>query len=58
MEVAEAGYAGLIAGRRAIVPGLLNQLGILLLPFLPNALILAIISRLQQNRSPLRKGPI
>ena len=51
MEVAEAGYAGLIAGRREIVPGLLNKLGVSLLPFLPNAMILALISRLQQNRA-------
>ncbi len=28
MEVAEAGYAGLIAGRREIVPGFLNKLSI------------------------------
>ncbi len=51
MEVAEAGYAGLIAGRREIVPGFLNKLGISLLPFLPKATILAVISRLQQNRA-------
>ena len=43
MEVAEAGYAGLIAGRREVVPGTLNKLGALLLPFLPKALILAVI---------------
>ncbi|MFZ0494341.1 MAG: SDR family NAD(P)-dependent oxidoreductase [Methylocella sp.] len=51
MEVAEAGYAGLIAGRREIVPGFFNKLGVSLLPFLPKALILAVISRLQQNRA-------
>ncbi|MGH6795243.1 MAG: SDR family NAD(P)-dependent oxidoreductase [Methylocella sp.] len=53
IEVAEAGYNGLIAGRREIVPGFLNRLGISLLPFLPIALILAVISRLQQNRARL-----
>lgn len=53
MEVAEAGYAGLIAGRREIVPGFLNKLSISLLPFLPKTRILAVISRLQQNRAPL-----
>jgi short-subunit dehydrogenase len=52
IEVAEAGYAGLIAGRREIVPGFLNKFSISLLPFLPKALILAVISRLQQNRAP------
>ncbi|MGH6843366.1 MAG: SDR family NAD(P)-dependent oxidoreductase [Methylocella sp.] len=51
MEVAEAGYAGLIAGRREVVPGLLNKAGISLLPFSPKAMILAVISRLQQNRA-------
>jgi short-subunit dehydrogenase len=53
MEVAEAGYAGLIGGRREIVPGFLNKLSISLLPFLPKTRILAVISRLQQNRAPL-----
>jgi uncharacterized protein len=50
ISVAEAGYAGLIAGRREIVPGLFNKLSVLLLPFLPKAVVLGIISRLQQNR--------
>ena len=54
IAVAEAGYAGLIAGRREIVPGFFNKLSVLLLPFLPKAVVLAIISRLQQNRAPLR----
>jgi short-subunit dehydrogenase len=53
MEVAEAGYAGLIAGRRQIVPGSLNKLGVGLLPFLPKSITLAVISRLQQNRAHL-----
>jgi len=54
MEVAEAGYAGLIAGRREIVPGFFNKLSISLLPFLPKALILAVISRLQQKQKRVR----
>ncbi len=53
MEVAEAGYAGLIAGRREVVPGFLNKVGTMLLPFLPKGTILAVISRMQQNRAPL-----
>jgi hypothetical protein len=48
------GLAGLIAGRREIVPGSLNKLGIGLLPFLPKSITLAVISRLQQNRAPDR----
>lgn len=54
IEVAEAGYAGLIAGHREVVPGFFNKLSVLLLPFLPKAVVLPIISRLQQNRAPLR----
>ena len=49
-EVAQAGYAGLMAGRRTIVPGLVNQLGAWLMPYLPDAIILPIISRMQQSR--------
>jgi uncharacterized protein len=51
MEVAEAGYAGLIVGRREIVPGSLNKLCIGLLPFVPKSITLAVISRVQQNRA-------
>jgi short-subunit dehydrogenase len=54
ISVAEAGYAGLIAGRREIVPGLFNKLSVLLLPFLPKSVVLGVISRLQQNRVPQR----
>jgi uncharacterized protein len=54
MEVAEAGYAGLIAGRREIVPGSLNKLCIRLLPFVPKSITLALISRVQQNRALAR----
>jgi short-subunit dehydrogenase len=51
MEVAEAGYAGLIAGRREIVPGLFNKLSVMSVRFLPKASILTVTSRIQQNRS-------
>ncbi len=51
MEVAEAGYAGLMAGRREIVPGFLNKLSVLTLPFLPRAAVLPVISLLQQSRA-------
>ncbi|HET6375282.1 MAG TPA: SDR family oxidoreductase [Methylocella sp.] len=50
MDVAEAGYAGLMAGKREIVPGIFNKLSVLLLPFVPKAVILPVISQLQQNR--------
>lgn len=51
-EVAEAGYAGLSAGRREVIPGLLNKLTVLALPFLPNTLILWTIGNLQRTRRP------
>jgi short-subunit dehydrogenase/uncharacterized tellurite resistance protein B-like protein len=54
MEVAEAGYAGLMAGRREIVPGFLNKLAVMLLPFLPKSIVLKLVSWLQQNRARLR----
>jgi uncharacterized protein len=54
MEVAEAGYAGLMAGRREIVPGFLNKGAVFLLPFLPKSVVLTLISWSQQNRTRLR----
>jgi uncharacterized protein len=54
MEVAEAGYAGLMAGRREIVPGRANRLAVFILRFLPKSVVLMITSRLQQNRAPSR----
>jgi short-subunit dehydrogenase len=50
MEVAEAGYAGLMAGQREIIPGWLNKLGAAFLPFLPKSIVLSLISRMQQKR--------
>ena len=49
-SVAEAGYAGLMAGRRTIVPGLGNKAGALLLPLIPDAVLLPIIHRVQRGR--------
>jgi hypothetical protein len=40
------------------VPGFFNKLSISLLPFLPKALILAVISRLQQNRVSPPRSPV
>ena len=50
MEVAEAGYRGLMAGQREIIPGWFNKFGSALLPFLPNSIVLMLTSRMQQNR--------
>ena len=49
-SVAEAGYAGLMAGRRVIVPGLGNKLGALVLPLVPDAVVLPLVHWLQSSR--------
>ena len=50
MEVAEAGYAGLMAGQRRVVPGVRNKIMVSLVPFIPNALLLPAVARLQARR--------
>jgi short-subunit dehydrogenase len=49
-QVAEAAYAGLMAGKREIVPGLFNKIFVFALPFLPKSLILAMLYGAQQTR--------
>ena len=49
-SVAEAGYAGMMAGRRVIVPGVGNKLAATLLPLVPDGLILPLVHRFQSNR--------
>ena len=51
MSVAQAGYRGLMAGRRAIVPGLGNKLGALVLPLVPDAILQPIVYRFQRSRA-------
>lgn len=51
IEVAEAGYTGLMAGRREIVPGFLNKAAVVLLPLLPKSMVLSLIAWVQQNRA-------
>ena len=50
MEVAEAGYSGLMAAKPQIVPGWFNKLGALFLPLTPKSLVLMTVSQLQQKR--------
>ncbi len=47
MEVAEAGYAGLVAKRRVVVPGIINRIFIIIVPLLPDALILPVVAHMQ-----------
>ncbi len=49
-EVAEAGYRGLMAGRRLVVPGLGNKLVTLLLRFIPRRMVLKAVSERQLAR--------
>jgi short-subunit dehydrogenase len=49
-RVAEAGYAGLCAGRTLVVPGLINKLSVSMLPFVPRSLLLPLVARLQSRR--------
>lgn len=51
VEVAEAGYRGLMAGQKEIVPGWFNKIGAVFLPLMPKSIILMLISRIQQNRA-------
>lgn len=47
VPVAEAGYAGMMAGRRVIVPGFLNRLLTSFAPLVPRALLLPALARIQ-----------
>ncbi len=49
-DVAEAGYAGLMAGRRVIVPGVMNKMSRVLAGCAPHAILLPIVERLQASR--------
>ena len=48
--VAEAGYRGLMAGRRTIVPGFINRLVTGLLRFVPRRLLLKVVDSRQTRR--------
>jgi short-subunit dehydrogenase len=49
-DVAEAGYRGLMRGKRTIVPGLANKLVVLLIKAMPRGLLLAAVGRRQSRR--------
>ena len=50
MAVAEDGYAGMMAGRRRVTPGLFNKVAVAILPYIPNSLLLPAIARMQRAR--------
>ena len=49
-EVAQAGYRGLMAGRRVVVPGLANKMAVMLLRHLPRGPVLAVTDRHMRRR--------
>jgi short-subunit dehydrogenase len=49
-DVAEAGYAGMMAEQRVIVPGFLNKASRLMAGLTPSAILLPIVGRLQESR--------
>jgi short-subunit dehydrogenase len=49
-EVARRGYRAMMAGRRVEVPGVLNKIVVALLPFVPHALTLPVLARIQTRR--------
>lgn len=51
ISVAEAGYRGLMAGRRAIVPGFGNKAAAMVLPLIPDAMLQPILYRFQRGRT-------
>jgi len=51
MTVAEAGYAGLMAGRRVVIPGMMNKLAALLSGVVPHALFMPLLQYLQAGRA-------
>ncbi len=50
MAVAEDGYRGVMAGRRRVVPGLMNKFAVAILPFVPNLALLPLIQAMQMRR--------
>ncbi|HUZ66437.1 MAG TPA: SDR family oxidoreductase [Beijerinckiaceae bacterium] len=54
MSVAEAGVAGLFAGRRVVVPGMMNKLFTSLAALTPHAAVLPVLHRAQSTRAPHR----
>jgi hypothetical protein len=50
LAVAEAGYQALIAGKRVVVPGLDNKLATLIVPLVPDAVLLPLVARFQGGR--------
>ncbi len=49
-DVAEAGYRGLMRGKRTVVPGLANKIVLLAVRFLPRRIVLRLVGSRQTKR--------
>jgi short-subunit dehydrogenase len=49
-QVAEAGYRGLMAGKRLVVPGFLNKLVVYGTPLVPRAVLLPLVAQRQRRK--------
>ena len=50
MQVARAGYRGLMAGQRVVVPGVANKLVVGMLRYVPRGIVLALTDRQLRGR--------
>jgi short-subunit dehydrogenase len=51
-QVAEAGYRGLMQGRRTVVPGLVNKAVVVAIRLIPRRFLLALVDARQRRRRP------
>jgi short-subunit dehydrogenase len=54
--VAEAGYRGLMDGRRTVVPGAINKLITFLIRIIPRSVILSFVDHRQKRRRSARSA--
>ena len=50
MDVARAGYRGLMRGKRVVIPGLKNKLGVQSIRITPRAVATRVVRALQERR--------
>jgi short-subunit dehydrogenase len=55
-NVAEAGYRGLMQGKRTIIPGFVNKLVVLLIKAMPRGLLMVAVARRQSRRRPAQES--
>lgn len=49
-KVAEIGYKGLMKGKRVIIPGMMNKIGVMMVKFIPKKIILNVIKIFNSKR--------